>query len=511
MPLYNAQAAAPLAIFFCLLLSSCSQSNDKKEAELYNTYCASCHVTPKINHLPKSIWAQHILPEMGARLGIRDEGYDPYKDLSFNEQSLIMQSGIFPSRPLLDLSDWETLKAYIIREAPESLDLPQNIPLPELTQFSPKPLVIDSIKRSKITFLEYKEEDQRLLAGSLSGNLTSYNLIEEVASPVGRFGRGITGYSRDTDFSVITTIGNLAPSEIPLGRIFFRHRDSTTLLPDILHRPVHTSVADLNKDGIEELVVCEYGDLRGMVSLFYKNKKGLYEKKELLPVAGAIKTEIRDMNADGMPDLVLLTAQGDEGITIMYQEQDLEFRAERVIRFSPLYGSSWFEIVDYEGDGDLDLVTVHGDNADKSNVLKPYHGMRLHINKGDSVYEEKFFYPMYGATRVTVSDFDADGDLDFGLLSTFPDFDSRPLQSFVYLENRSPEAFEFLASSPRDLEAGRWFLMDKGDVDLDGDTDIILSSFSLMFTPAPPDLMEIWNNSNVSIMLLENTLNKVLP
>ena len=70
-----------------------------------------------------------------------------------------------------------------------------------------------------------------------------------------------------------------------------------------------------------------------------------------------------------------------------------------MLRFSPVYGTSWFEMIDYDGDGDDDIVTVNGDNADESYVLKPYHGLRIYLNDGNNHFEEKYFYPFYGATR----------------------------------------------------------------------------------------------------------------
>jgi len=55
-------------------------------------------------------------------------------------------------------------------------------------------------------------------------------------------------------------------------------------------------------------------------------------------------------------DLIALTSQGDETISILYQEDSLTFRSEKVIRFSPIYGISWFELIDYDSDGDDDII-----------------------------------------------------------------------------------------------------------------------------------------------------------
>ena len=213
------------------------------------------------------------------------------------------------------------------------------------------------------------------------------------------------------------------------------------------------------------------------------------------------------MNNDGKLDLITMTSQAKESVIIFYQTDDLAFIADKVLEFSPVYGSSWFELVDYNQDGFLDIITVNGDNADKSYVHKPYHGMRIHLNDGMNNYTETFFYPLNGATRLISHDFDGDGDIDFGLISTFPDYSKSPQLSFVYLENEDAEKYHFKTNVLENPNIGRWFLMDKGDIDKDGDMDILLSSFTYTFTPVPSNLSKQWSESNTDVLILENLLN----
>ena len=212
------------------------------------------------------------------------------------------------------------------------------------------------------------------------------------------------------------------------------------------------------------------------------------------------------MDGDGKEDLVVMTAQGDEGIRIFYQKDNLEFKSDQVIRFSPVFGSSWFELLDYDGDGDQDVVTVHGDNGDNTPILKPYHGLRIHLNDGTNNFSEVFFYPFHGATRSVSRDFDQDGDVDIAIVSTFPDYSRQPEKSFIYLENKNKDTFDFEAYSLPNNLSGRWFLMDGGDVNGDGDEDIILTCFTYSFTPLPEGLLEKWKQSDFDIVILENKL-----
>jgi hypothetical protein len=265
-------------------------------------------------------------------------------------------------------------------------------------------------------------------------------------------------------------------------------------------------VVDLNNDGSDEMVVSEFGNLIGSLSLLSLDENGEYKKSILLGQPGSTRTIAKDMDKDGQLDLIVLTSQGDESITILYQKENLNFSAEKVIRFSPIYGTSWFEMIDYDGDGDDDIVTVNGDNADKTYVHKPYHGLRLYLNDGNNVFTEVFFYPLNGATRFVVNDFDQDGDFDFAVISTFPDYENAPELALVYLENVDKTSYNFKPFTFKEVNLSRWFLMDTGDFDLDGDQDIILSALTYSFTPVPPALSNAWNETKADLLFLENTL-----
>ena len=473
---------------------------------LYETHCASCHIAPEIDDLPKSIWENAILPDMAARMGIREDGHDPLSGLSYEEMDAVIKTGIYPLTPTMNPEDWQLLKAFILEQAPDSLPrIRITNSDKEIKQFEPQLISFDSPSRRSYAYLEFKPDLRKVILGDMRGELMYYDPVEGL-SPIGRFESLVVSHEIKDETAYVTTIGNIHPSALSKGLAYEIGTSDTLVLQQPLHRPVHTLAEDLNGDGTVELVISEFGDLTGELSLFTKNSSGNYDKKTLLNQPGTIRVVAEDMDQDGLRDLVTLTSQGDETITILYQKKDLAFEAQKAIRFNPVYGSSWFELMDYEGDGDLDLVTVHGDNADKSYVQKPYHGMRLHLNDGKNNFSEVFFYPMNGATRVLASDFDQDGDMDFGLLSTFPDYENAADRTFVFLENTDSKKFGFETYTVEDSVKAKWFLMDKGDLDGDGDMDIILSSFALPFIPAPDEMQLRWKEEAIDLMILENTL-----
>lgn len=493
------------SVFFANLVS-CSPGKREKQETLYETHCAACHLAPDIQDLPKAIWAQYILPEMGARMGVRDSLYDPLTGFTYEEQYAIGKTGVFPYTPIITDSDWKLLQEYILELAPDSLPRARNAhQSTALKQFVPETITLDGIDRSLITFMRFDTSRKQLLTGDANGFYAAYKLGETKSVQRKKFKSALVDYTIKDTLAYATVVGKLDPSELILGSIAVVNRDKITYLPNALHRPVHTLIHDFNKDGVDELLVSEFGYFTGKLSLFH-HKNDRFEKEIIWNQPGVIRTISEDMNGDGKEDIVALISQGDESIMIFYQEEGLRFRGEKVVRFSPVYGSSWFELVDYDGDGDKDIVTVNGDNADKSVVLKPYHGMRIYINGGNNDYTEKYFYPLNGATQVVAKDFDEDGDIDFGLIAAFPDYFEHPEFSFVYLENKNSENFYFEPNTFSEAQNGRWLLMDANDVDGDGDQDIVLSSFSYVFSPVPRALQELWDAKKAHIMVLKNSL-----
>ena len=493
--------------FIILLLQSCNKKEEPHGKVLYNQQCARCHIAPDIEVLPKNIWKENILPDMGARMGLSTPGYDPYKGYSYEEKTAMIKTNTYPLKPVISEDEWKELKEYVLANAPDSLEhakKPSSIDR-SLKLFDPKTIKLDQNPGSLITYLEYLPEENKLAIGDIQNQLRIFDFENNEISRTVVGSSPIISYNTFGDKEYITQIGRLNPSEISAGEFSYLENDSVKSFKDKLHRPVYNSTEDLDGDGTPEFIVSEFGHLTGKISLLQIKGDSLVNKT-LLHQPGTIRTVIRDMNNDGKKDIIALTSQGDESISILYQDAPLEFNIEKVIRFSPIYGTSWFQLMDYDNDGDIDIATVHGDNADKSQINKPYHGLRIHINDGNNNFEESYFYPLNGATRLLARDFDQDGDIDFAIIATFPDYSEDPMRSFVYLENKDPLNYEFTSSTFKDVDKARWFLMDAGDIDNDGDLDIILSAFSYAFNPIPKDIQKVWEKNDIDILLLENKL-----
>ena len=174
-----------------------------------------------------------------------------------------------------------------------------------------------------------------------------------------------------------------------------------------------------------------------------------------------------------------LFAQGDERIVLFENDGRGTFSSPpRVLaRFPSVYGSMYFSMHDFNGDNSLDILYVNGDNFDYSRVLKPYHGIRILENDRKNNFHERFFFPVYGAARADVADFDRDGDLDVLATSNFADFERHPERGIMFLENGG--GYQFRPFGFTSGSGNQWNLTAAGDLNNDGWPDVIVGAMSL--------------------------------
>ncbi len=496
------------SIFFLLVISqltiSCVLDRTKQEEHLYAIRCGSCHLPPDPASLPKHIWKENILPDMGARLGIRQDGYDPHKGLGYAELAEIVRQNIYPKQPLISEEEWDVLTHYIMNLAPDSLDHSEyeNREVAPLSFFRPHLKSLKDGPGAIVTQIDVLNDT--LYIGTGQGEVFIWDGEKKerkfrVDSPVLDVDRVSEGY-------VAISVGKLDPTEQRFGQVVHIQDQQQQIIANQLHRPVNQLIVDLNNDSMNEIVVSEFGNYSGMLSLFVQNGNGGYQKQTLINAAGAINTFAEDMNNDGKLDLIAIVTQGDESVYVLYQQDSLKFDLKKVIQLAPTHGSSWFDLIDYNHDGLKDIVIANGDNADNSYVYKPYHGIRLFINQGNDEFEQKYFFPMHGATKVIARDFDQDNDIDFAVSSFFPDYKNYRKESFLFLENTNEKKFEFIVQNFQESDAGRWMVMTSGDIDHDGDEDIILGSTTQPFGFVPEALENEWMDNKVDFIILENTI-----
>jgi hypothetical protein len=503
-----------IIVSFLLLLLGAAFSTPYQEvfphppsdgARLAKIYCSSCHAFPEPGLLPHAIWEKTVLPRMGYQLGIfpNDSVRQAWIETGTGGKA-ILAAGLFPANPLLSTSDWQKIVQFYLKNAPKALEQPT---LPavnmDLRLFEvQKPMF--QLRPPSSTLIRFKSDGGLYLGDANSQQIfwldAHLNLQKRT-----KLAEGIVQVQVDTASEIFTLMGSFSPTDAPVGAIVRipKKGNRAEILLDGLQRPVHSDWVDLNGDGRQDGVVCEFAKWTGKLAWWEQDTLGNFQPHILRNRPGAIKTYVRDFNGDHFPDIIALFGQGDEGIYQYINDGKGNFTEKCVLRFPPSWGSSAFRMVDTNQDGLEDIVYTCGDNADYQPVLKPYHGIRVYTNAGLGIYRETFFYPLHGAYDAIPADFDQDGDLDIAAISFFPDFENRPQEAFLYLENKGAwrmEAFSFPA-----VTAGRWMLLDAGDLDQDGDLDLALAPLSFEVVPDRGE-MKRWVSEGLPFLILKNTL-----
>ena len=473
-----------LAYSLLLELACTSTGEVASEEQLARTHCGSCHAFPKPDLLDRATWQESVLPQMALRMGIAPSNInDPKIQQAYYH---LTETGLYPRPALISTEDWEKIVQFYDSLAPESLPVISDS-LPITHQFLPHQP--EKKLPPAVTCVYFHHEMQQMLvADHTQGQLLTIDSEWEALQLVPQtklisYIQALPSNQPDQSSLLITYLGeNIRPEDRPSGEVaeVILTKDTTLSyqkldLPN-LPRVTQALYIDLVGDTIPELLTCSFGYLSGRLSFWQKSESGSYEESVIRNEAGAQWAIPQDVNEDGKMDLFVLWGQGDERIALYENQGEGTFEEKMLLCFPPSYGSSYFELADFDDDGQLDILYTCGDNADYSTVLKPYHGVYIFRNQGDLQFEQTYFFPMNGAYRAIARDFDQDGDLDIAAVSFFADYTHRPEEGFVYLEHNG--SFQFQASTLPIQELGRWITLDAGDLDQDGDLDLVLGNCS---------------------------------
>lgn len=479
-------------ILIQILHIGCSSQSEGER--LARQYCVSCHVFPEPDLLDKNTWQQSILPEMAFRMGLDNEKLFnvPYIDLDKVRTAI-------PDNPLVTPEDYKLIEEYFIKNAPDSLGVSQKPVTNTISQFTVIGKSFPFYPKAYVTALTFDSIGNKLYMGDRLSVIykfdPQFNLEEyiSVKSPPSRI------YVENDSSIVVSLIGIMDPNDQAKGSLIQANASFThaSMLVDSLQRPTHFEIADLDGDKYQDLVVCAFGNYTGQL-LAFQNTGETYVKHVLSYTSGARKVVMKDVNDDNLPDILVLTTQGNEKLSLFINKGDFKFQEQVLLQFPPVYGSSYFELADFNDDGLFDILYTNGDNADYSTILKPYHGVKIFVNMGDLKFRELWSYPMHGASQAMARDFDNDGDLDIAAISFFPDFNNFPEESFIYFENQGDNTF--MGNTTPMARKGRWMVMEVGDLDQDGDKDIILGAHNVQMEHT---LKKIDSNPD-AVLLFEN-------
>ncbi len=434
-------------------------------------------------------------------------GLDINPLMGLPDEELTKIAPLLPQRAMISEDDWQSIVNYFSNNAPDSLLIENPITPDTLQQFDVSEVRLPVKHVPLITLVKFDSARKQLFVGDRFSKLYQLNnkftLTDSIVTP----SPASDIILRPRATPLILTMGIMDPNEQDAGRLsaWNTNNDSLTMMIDSIKRPVHATFADLDRDGDNDYVISAFGNFGGSLDAYEDKGSAGFTKHRIHFLPGTRKTIVRDLNADGLPDLVALITQGDEQITAYINEGNFKFSTKILLRFPPVYGSSYFDLADMNSDGHEDIVYSNGDNSDYSTILKPYHGLRIFLNVGKDKFSESWFHPMHGAFQFVVRDFDHDNDLDIAAISFFPDFSLQPEQSFLYFENNN---LQFRASTTPLASNGRWIVMETADFDEDNDEDIILGALDFNIQ-VPQQTFIHWREKNTSLLVLQNNQIKV--
>ena len=467
--------------------------------------CGGCHAFSPPDILPRDAWRNEFVRMML----IRENRLPPIGP----------PDTVYPTIQLP--KDMEQVLPFYISRAPERLPAPEPWPATSESplQFSRRSLTMPDMPGtpavSHVRLVDF-DGDQRLdvlgtdmrqglvFTGQLAKAGSALSIVASIPHPA-----HVTLADVDRDGVqdlLVADLGEFFPADHRNGAViwlrgFGKGRFGAFWL-DGWPRVADVETADFNGDGKNDLAVAAFGWRKvGQIAILENRTASAsqpsFTSHTIDPRAGGIQTIPADLNRDGKMDFVTLLAQEHETVLAYINKGTGDFSFERQVIYAAPHanwGSSGIRLVDLDKDGDPDVLLSHGDTFDDG-IVKPYHGIQWLENTGRYPFVEHTLAQMPGVHGIETGDLDGDGDLDIvagALLAGGSNVDEKTLPALIWLEQTKPRTF---VRHTIEMGSPRHGSLDVGDIDSDGDLDIVVGNFAI--EKLSTGWVDVWTNPRI--------------
>lgn len=198
--------------------------------------------------------------------------------------------------------------------------------------------------------------------------------------------------------------------------------------------PLFLAAADLNGDGLPDIVSASFDDGAVQVFLNSTTTPGQWAAPMALPSAGASQVVIADLNGDGKPDLV----SADYAVDIFLQDPAAPGHFLAPIADS-VGGANWVAVGDLNHDGLPDLVVT-----DATGVHLQLHGptaTSASFGAPTTVFTQTPNVAFLGQNLVAIADVDGDGYNDLLITDPGPYGPTPPTVNYLRQDPTHPGSF----------------------------------------------------------------------
>ncbi len=466
--------------------------NAPTDAATISLFCGGCHGMPDPANFPKDRWHHEVL-----------QGFELYE-----------RSG----RTDLEIPDFDATLAWFVDLAPDNLVFEKVEPVDSAALFQPSQAIwnAEPLKAVSHAIVMPQERGRNQICVSDMGSGKVWTAVpteqgwmpDFVCQTANPTHCEPTDLDRDgrTDF-LITDSGGFSPERQRRGTLWWarpedsggysRHEIDLGLI-----RLADVRTIDFDEDGRQDLIVAEFGwQFEGSI-LTYRNtgtKNGIpnFVRKRIDSRPGAIHIPVVDLNQDGHDDFIGLVSQHHETVDVFLGDGNGSFKPQSLYSaWNPAYGSSGIELIDMDGDKDIDVLYTNGDTFDDE-IGKPIHFVQWLENLGGLKFAYHRIGSMPGVYRALGGDFDSDGDMDVVAVSLLRErfvtqFPSDTFQGVVWYEQTGPGSF-----SPHSLQNDQCGSATCLPLDMDNDGDLDFLTFPFSLDADTPSAIQFFENKSV--------------